>query len=673
MMIRRNIFGYLLLALCGVLCSPAYAQLSTDGAVQISKIQRGVDFEAPNGACREPVVPPEGDFVVFSGKFKNFQEFDQNNSSESSNIFLYKDGEVKLLSANTSGKAPFKFADPSNGETINLAYGSYAPAVSKVLGNSQYAVAFTSDAIDLISTYFCPTSNRGRQVFVRFSSWEPKLISRVGGGGSGASCANGDSDQPTIAVIDDSQNTPKFRVCYRSNAGDLLPSGAGPKLDHREVYCVDIDKKGEFLGSPRRIAQATLGPNEDMDEPVLSADGSTLAFSAISSMDGGPRPISRQIYKYLFTPTGGTLLLVSKSEERVVALGHSSSPSISSDGKIIAFTHDGSSAGALGSTLKGFEGNHNKIFVRYDSGSTTPFSQVNVGNNGNPSDGVSFGGVIDASGRYAAFFDTGKNLILGTQQDNLTGYQQAYIRDLQLEYTVRASVKLNFHREANGDSNVADKTYLNRAISLGKVKGQDSKLVVTFNSKAANLKADGLLSDVGSHPFVYASDFTIDGNQPTATPTSTPTPTPSPTDTSEPTASPTPTSFTTGEVDSGTPIPLTNNVEIPDPPEVQVTQSNSDGTFDILILLKRFTLAKSASGKALFIGQASGKQGKITYQIELTKDGSKKRIQRVLSRNMTTIRKLTPGRYTLRYKVVATKGNKRIQSRMSPAKTFTLG
>jgi hypothetical protein len=68
----------------------------------------------------------------------------------------------------------------------------------------------------------------------------------------------------------------------------------------------------------------------------------------------------------------------------------------------------------------------------------------------------------------------------------------------------------------------------------------------------------------------------------------------------------------------------------------------------------------------------ASQKARLTYEIEIRKAGSTKRITRVSSRNTTTVRKLSPGRYTVRYRVVATKGSKKIQSRTSPAASISL-
>jgi hypothetical protein len=57
---------------------------------------------------------------------------------------------------------------------------------------------------------------------------------------------------------------------------------------------------------------------------------------------------------------------------------------------------------------------------------------------------------------------------------------------------------------------------------------------------------------------------------------------------------------------------------------------------------------------------------RVRYEVEIRKAGSKQRITRVSSRNVVTVRKLEPGKYTVRYRVTATNGKKTIRTRQSP-------
>jgi hypothetical protein len=185
---------------------------------------------------------------------------------------------------------------------------------------------------------------------------------------------------------------------------------------------------------------------------------------------------------------------------------------------------------------------------------------------------------------------------------------------------------------------------------------------------------------------------------PTSTPTATPTytsshtPTPLPTDTPSSTATPTATS-TTGDTDDGgepngdgasseptpqpgtlPPIDLSDGASIEVPPYVEVVRGGGEKLATVVITLpevridpRLFEKWKRSEVEAL-----AAKGVRIRYEVEIRKAGSKQRITRTSSRNVVTVRKLEPGRYTVRYRVAATKGQKTIRSRSSPPASITI-
>ena len=116
----------------------------------------------------------------------------------------------------------------------------------------------------------------------------------------------------------------------------------------------------------------------------------------------------------------------------VPANGESVHPSLTADGLKIAFIHNPPNT-APGSTLVGVEGRLRPLLVRCNSPetSTAPVQcvQINVDPSGTPSVGSVVSGGISASGKYATFADTGRNMLPIPQTGEIDS--QVYLKRLE--------------------------------------------------------------------------------------------------------------------------------------------------------------------------------------------------------------------------------------------------
>jgi hypothetical protein len=243
-------------------------------------------------------------------------------------------------------------------------------------------------------------------------------------------------------------------------------------------------------------------------------------------------------------------------------------------------------------------------------------------------------------------------------------------------------VYLASHRDSTpGDSQSGKRpsqSYLESRPPVTLLESND-EIVVAYSSWADNLSIVGNPSE--QEPYILASNFA----SPTPTPTYTPTPedteTATPTATpDEPgggdvggaTATPTPTSEPTSAAGTLPVIELKPGGVIKIPATVSIDRPSGSKTANVTIFLPDVKIDPSIFGSVkksdLLAMVASG--ARIKYEVEIRKSGSKQRINRVSSRNVVTVRKLTAGSYTVRYRVAATKGSKTIRSKTSPTASF---
>ncbi len=200
---------------------------------------------------------------------------------------------------------------------------------------------------------------------------------------------NGLSTRP--AISDDGNS-----IAYRSLASDLV-TGDTNFIDDIFVY-------DQTTGTTERVSVDSFGVqgNATSDRPTISADGSKVAFwSDATNLVPGDVNFQRDIF--LRDRTLGTTSLVSISTAGVQGNGPSSRPSISADGRFVAFTSDASNLVAGDTNLVG------DVFVRdLVNGTTELISKSTAGALGN---GLSSVPSISADGRYVAYRSLASNLV----------------------------------------------------------------------------------------------------------------------------------------------------------------------------------------------------------------------------------------------------------------------
>src|SRR6476661_1437972 len=213
--------------------------------------------------------------------------------------------------------------------------------------------------------------------------------------------------------------------------------------------------------------------------PSISADGQFVAFGSMSTnLVPGDTNNSEDIFvRDLLT---NTTTRVSVDSAGNPGNNKSGSPSISADGRFVAFLSNSTNL------VPGDTNNNYDIFVRDLLTNTT--TRVSVDSAGNPGNRDSYNPSISADGRFVAFSSDASNIVPG--DTNNTG--DIFVRDLLTNTTTRVSV--------DSAGNPGNSNSFSPSISADGRK-------VAFSSLAANL----VPGDTNNGPDVFVADI---GNTP---------------------------------------------------------------------------------------------------------------------------------------------------------------
>ena len=279
-------------------------------------------------------------------------------------------------------------------------------------------VAFESFATDLVPG----DTNQHGDIFVRTEA--TGLVERVSladGGGE----ANGYSLSPTIS------GNGRF-VAFVSFATNLVPNDLNGQPD---VFLRD-----RLLGTTRLVSVSTSGApsNGFVTQPTISFDGRFVVFvSAATNFD----PTDANVYAdvYVHDCQNGITELCSLSSTGAVGNGESQYPTISWDGRIVAFMS------AASNLVAGDTNGHTDIFVRDRLLGTT--SRASVSATGGNADSFSHFCSLSVDGSVIAFASQASNIVAG----DTNGALDVFVRNLITGVTKRVSEATN-NSPANGPS-----------------------------------------------------------------------------------------------------------------------------------------------------------------------------------------------------------------------------
>ena len=245
-------------------------------------------------------------------------------------------------------------------------------------------------------------------------------------------------------------------VAFWSLATNLVPDDTNGVGD---VFVRDLQ-----TGQTQRVSVASNGDQADGEsrDPSISADGRYVAFwSFATNLVADDTNDHADVFVY--DRQTSTIVRASVDSSGNQASGHSYFPSLSADGRFVAFESQASDL------VTGDQNGVFDIFVRDLQGGTT--ERVSVDSSGMESDADSLLPSISSDGRFVAFESTATNLVA----NDTNGKKDVFVRDRDSATTEIASVDSsgNF---GDGDSGAP-------AIS------SDGRFVA-FASAATNLVAD---------------------------------------------------------------------------------------------------------------------------------------------------------------------------------------
>lgn len=418
-----------------------------------------------NGNSGAGAVSANGRYVVFSSSASNLVAGDTNGQPD---VFIRdrQAGTTMRVSVRTGGT---QANGESGGEDVS-ADGRF--------------VVFSSAAANLVAG----DTNNKADVFVRDRALGTTTRVSVGSGGAQAS---GDSGYSSLYGFSTRISGNGRYVVFRSDAPNLV---AGDTNGEPDVFVHDM-----VTGSTVRVNVASDGTQARGDDvgsflagTSITGDGRYVAFSSVApNLVAGDANGVRDVFVH--DQTTGATTRVSTSTDGTEENGYGGSPSISGDGRFVAFD---STATNL---VSGDTNDEADVFVKdRETGTTSRVSVTTGGTQATSDNGEGSGGPsISANGRYVAFGSRAFNLVSG----DTNGEGDVFVHDRSTYATTRISVStsgIGGEESSYGGSISADGRY------------------VSFSTPSANLipgdtnKAwDGFLRDRTAPPSTFG-DFNHD-------------------------------------------------------------------------------------------------------------------------------------------------------------------
>jgi Tol biopolymer transport system component len=389
--------GRIVLAIAGSACLAV-------GAAGQETTRASVDSAGAEGdqasAITGGAISADGQVVSFESAADNLVPGDTNSTWD---IFVHDrvSGITELVSVDSSG---------NQGD---------APSFATSLSSDGQIVAFTSVADNLVPG----DKNSVGDVFVHDRA--TGITERVSVDSSGAQ-ANGWSGDLGMAISADGQV-----VVFDSSAKNLVAGG---------THVTDIFVHDRTTGITELVSVDSAGieANGDCSWPAISADGSIVAFLSVAT-NLVPGDTNGMQDLFVHDRTTGVTERVNLDSAGNEADGVANNPSISADGRFVAFDSDADDLVAGDTNLVG------DVFVHDRATGTT--ERVSLDSSGNQGDLASSFPVFSADGTSVAYQSAADNLVPGDTNKRV----DVFARVRTSGTTVRASVRTN-GAQANGDS-----------------------------------------------------------------------------------------------------------------------------------------------------------------------------------------------------------------------------
>ncbi|MGH7132974.1 MAG: GC-type dockerin domain-anchored protein [Phycisphaerales bacterium] len=411
-----------------------------------------------NGDSRQPQIAADGNTVVFisasnnlviSGPNSSSAQVWKHNRANKGNTFLTLNG----------------FDGPPTNAPRGLAGSCSDPAYR---GGP---ALFTNNSNSNEPFDPCPDANDADDIYNGTS-----LFSKTGTPNPCGTFGNGDSIH--AAVTGDGAFAVFETTAWNLISGDL-------QAGFRDIAIRYVGNSNvSRISVTGNIITGTTPANGASYNPAVSYDGSTIAFESDATNLGGGGNFRDIFVRWIGVGAQVQLPyteLVSKGMNGQGANSSSATPSLSSDGRYVAFASAASNL--VPNDLGGFQ----DIFV-YDRTNDT-MELVSVNGAGQQANASCSNPIISDNGRFVAFVSSATNLASGT----INGVAQVYMHDRTTGSTWRASV--------NATGNAGDGASANPSLSA-------DGLDLAFDSTSANL----IPSDSNARKDVFIRTWSTVGN-----------------------------------------------------------------------------------------------------------------------------------------------------------------
>jgi Tol biopolymer transport system component len=379
-----------------------------------------------NEASYLRAISADGRFVVFSSYASNLVAGDTDGCNGEwltcSDVFVHDRVTGKTTRASVGGGR--KQANGNSGEAAISADGRF------VAFSSYASTLVAGDTNKCVKKYPGGTAPSARRypcadVFVRDRA--TGHIERVSVS-SRAAQANGDSGLRGLAISGDGRYVAFVSEASNLVAGDtnkecFSPIGQAPVSKARGRYnCGDVFMHDRVTGETTRVSVGNGGEqgNGASYEPSISANGRFVAFTSEASnlVSGDTNSCSQLNCPDVFVRDrlAGKTTLVSLSSDGKQVRGPSSEPTITADGRYVAFASYAANLVADDTNTCATVGQREKVacrdvFVR--DRATGKTERVSVSSTGEQANGYSNNPTISADGRFVTFSSAASKLVDG--------------------------------------------------------------------------------------------------------------------------------------------------------------------------------------------------------------------------------------------------------------------
>jgi Tol biopolymer transport system component len=324
--------------------------------------------------------------------------------------------------------------------------GNFASDAPSISADGRY-VAFVSGASNLVAN----DADQIDDIFVHDLQTRQTTIVSVA---SDSTQANAGSRNPVISA--DGRY-----VAFASDASNLV---ANDTNGSRDIFVHDRQTQQTTRVSVVSDGGQSSGGTSTSPLVSISSNGRYVAFSSPAT-NLVPDDTNGLNDVFVHDRQTGQTTRISVASDGTQANGDSVDPSISADGRYVAFDSGASNLAPNDTNIQ------TDVFVHdRQTGQTT---RISIASDGTQGDGISVIPSISADGRYVVFCSYAINLVL----DDTNGYADVFVHDRQTGQTTRISVALD-GAQGNGGS------YLYPASTSA-----DGRYV-TFVSYATNLAAN---------------------------------------------------------------------------------------------------------------------------------------------------------------------------------------